>query len=68
MKITKAEKLILVRKTSMIINDTSYLNEIRLRQTLKNSFQDLIEKTPIMHYSRLSFRKLRWPGSVFFIA
>ena len=35
MKITMAEKHILARKMSMIITETSYLNKIRLRKTLK---------------------------------
>ena len=37
MKITMAEQLILARKTSMIINETFYLNKIRLRKTLKTA-------------------------------
>ena len=37
MKITMAEKLILARKTSMIINETIYFNRIRLRKHLKTA-------------------------------
>ena len=63
MKITMAEKLILARKTSMIINETFYLNKIRLRKSLKTTSKPKLRKcqsliTPDYHLKNYDGREV----------
>ena len=63
MKITMAEKLILARKTSIIINETFYLNKFRSGKTLKTASKTKSRKhqsiiTPYYHLENYDGREV----------